>query len=800
MKQFILTTIIALATLPLFADIGVRLGTVTGMQGDTIEAGLYVDGLLTGQNVFSFQFQIAYNQSRVELIEVTNSSMLSAAPNSVWNINATGSTYNVTVTNAFGSAMTGSGELVRMKFRLLTSGYTDLTFNGTATNNFFNEGKPAMTFTNGRINVTALPTITVSVPSNTSPMAVGTTVNLSASGGTAPYTWKVTDNAIATVNASGQLTATGIGTVSAWATDSKGYSGTSAAIEIRGYRLTINDTAYYQNQYVEIPVSFQNLANKPVFSGEFSVEYNPSILNFDSIIVENQLIGGNGNSFNSNVSAPSASVQRLRVGFANSAGFTASGVLAKIRFRIANATSGSTSMSFTSVQFNNDEQAIVRNATFRINALPALTITPNAATFQNYAGETRQLTVSGGTAPYTWTSTKPLVASVDGNGLVTVYKGGETTIRVSDVWGAYKTVTFQTFDTKIKVADTLGLVVHRTFRLPIKITLPVAKERNFTAVQGKIVCNAPQIANISIATDNSLAENFATAQNISANGCTFALSGTQAITQAGVLFYAVVEFNETLRQGDSFNITLSDIILNEGSPNAVIEGGKLTVDVQQGIMADLDGSGNATGGTISVDLETVSEMTFTGTMKVTMPAGFTLDLENTLFNPNLNGLISLVITDLGNNTWLFTFSLKAPKGTIAKSSSQLTAALEPYTNLVNLAYRIDTSVPFGAYQVLIRDIQLIFEDSSELNEPEISITVSKDMTGIPAINENVLKAYIRDGMLYVSGLSVGKPLSVYSISGALIHCRIANKEDAEIPLPVRNVYIVVSGKNAVKVN
>ena len=764
MKNFILTTIIAFVAFPLFADIGVRLETVTGMQDDIVEASLFVDQTLTGQNVFSFQFQITYNQSYVELIDVTNGSMLSSASNSVWKIQEASTNY-VNITNAFGNALTGSGDLLKLKFRLLARSTTDLTFRGNSANNFFNEGQPAMTFTNGRITVNSLPSISVNIPSNTSPMAIGTTANLTASGGTAPYTWEVSDNNIATVNSSGQLTATGIGSVRVQATDSKGYSGMSANIEIRGYRLAINDTAFYQNQYVEIPVRFQNFANTPVFSGEFSVEYNPNILNFDSLIVENQIIGSAGNAFDSHISAPSSSLQRVRISFANSTGITTSGVLAKIRFKIANVTSGSTSMNFTSVQFNNNEQAIIRNATFRVTALPALTITPNNATFENFAGETRQLSVSGGTAPYTWTSSKPLVASVDQNGLVTVHKGGETTIRVSDVWGAYKTVIIKTFDTKIIISDTLGLVVHRAFRLPVEMKMPVSAERNFTAIQGKIVCDAPQVSKISIEIENSLTSNFASAQHNDSNVCTFALSGTQAITQAGVLFYAVIEFNEAIRQGDSFDISLVDIILNEVSPNAVIENGKLTVEVQQSISLEQESEGDETGGTISIELEDASTMIFIGTMRVSLPAGFTLDIASTLLNPDLENMISLSITELGNNTWLFTFAMKAPEPEgLAMRNKQLAAELEPYTNIVDIVYRINPGIANGIYYATVKDIQLVFEDNSELTQDEMSVKITINITGINTSKASDVKISLRNGTLIIDSERAEK-IEIYSVLG-----------------------------------
>jgi hypothetical protein len=62
-----------------------------------------------------------------------------------------------------------------------------------------------------------------------------------------------------------------------------------------------------------------------------------------------------------------------------------------------------------------------------------------------------------------------------------------------------------------------------------------------------------------------------------------------------------------------------------------------------------------------------------------------------------------------------------------------------------------------------------------------------------------LRARTHGSTLHVSGLTAGKPWSVYDISGALVHHSTAGGDEAEITLPVRGIYIVKSGKTAVKV-
>jgi len=64
--------------------------------------------------------------------------------------------------------------------------------------------------------------------------------------------------------------------------------------------------------------------------------------------------------------------------------------------------------------------------------------------------------------------------------------------------------------------------------------------------------------------------------------------------------------------------------------------------------------------------------------------------------------------------------------------------------------------------------------------------------------DNGLKVYVQDGILQVSGLSVGQIWHVYNIHGALIYQGTANADKAEIILPGRGVYIVTDDSKVMK--
>ncbi|MCL2040440.1 MAG: hypothetical protein FWG84_00180 [Bacteroidales bacterium] len=80
---------------------------------------------------------------------------------------------------------------------------------------------------------------------------------------------------------------------------------------------------------------------------------------------------------------------------------------------------------------------------------------------------------------------------------------------------------------------------------------------------------------------------------------------------------------------------------------------------------------------------------------------------------------------------------------------------------------------------------------------DFSITIG---VGIAEISQsNTLKAYTRNGILYVSGLTVGETWRVYDILGKLVYQGVATDETVNIPLSVSGVYIIRSGEKTAKV-
>ncbi|HEY6913187.1 MAG TPA: hypothetical protein VI413_00810, partial [Paludibacter sp.] len=159
MKRKIIGILVLLLLSGQFARaILVRFPNLTGVVGDTLTVPMYVDDDLAGNNVLSFQFNIGCSSSAVKLLGVYSTGTISAPFNTL--SVKTGTNY-FTIAGAGSSSLSGKGILLNLKLVLLASG-TYLQFNNGKTDNYFNEGLPVMTFTNGYITISPKPVIYVS--------------------------------------------------------------------------------------------------------------------------------------------------------------------------------------------------------------------------------------------------------------------------------------------------------------------------------------------------------------------------------------------------------------------------------------------------------------------------------------------------------------------------------------------------------------------------------------------------------------------------------------------------------------
>ena len=542
--------------------IRVRFPNLTGVVGDTITVPLYVDDDVTGNNIKAFQFDIGYSNSNVKFLGVNTTGTISSVFSELVVKNKID---YFTIVGAGSSSLEGSGVLLNVKLLLIGYG-SSLNFRNTNSSNFFNEGTPALTFTNGYISITAKPVINVS-PANVI-LNIGELQQFSSWGGTAPYIWSVSDNSIASIAADGKLTVLTSGIVKVISTDSKGYSGTSGNIDCRSFNATLRDTTFYQNNFIEIPLYFKNLDATPMYSGKFVFSFSESVISFDSFVTAGTILAGVANLEFSKLSGKAV------VTFAFPTGNTDSGILFKLRFKIADTNYGGSYINIEEATINESLYPKSRNGYFSIKTLPTLYISPGSA--EMFAGENKQFSVSGGTVPYTWEVENPALAITTGTGYLTAISGGNTKLLVKDFNGAKTSCTINIYDTWVNVRDSAASVDHKVLNLPIDLgSIPLGK--GIFALSGKVNSSFSKIDSIQVNTSGTLTESWQMAKLTGKNQSNFALSGTGAITNGGKMLNLKIYFNNSLVVGDAFYINCTELMLNEGTPNVKVKSGYISI-------------------------------------------------------------------------------------------------------------------------------------------------------------------------------------------------------------------------------
>ena len=248
------------------AQVTVSLPTITGQAGTTVALPVTV-GSLSGQNVYSYQFTMAFDSSVVKITSVTTAGTISNNMQLFYNI-ISGDTLKVAASGT--SALSGSGTLVNINVQLVSTGTSPLTLQ-----NFqFNEGTPAVTLTNGSVGV---PKLAVAIPADTG--RVGSTVL--------------------------------------------------------------------------VPINTNSLAGQTIYSFQFSLVFDPTMLSGVGVSTSNTL--SSSMQIITNI-VPGGAVDTLKVAAAGSTALTGQGVLIYVTGRIAKT--GTSALSLSSFQYNEGSPSV----------------------------------------------------------------------------------------------------------------------------------------------------------------------------------------------------------------------------------------------------------------------------------------------------------------------------------------------------------------------------------------------------------------------------------------------------------
>ena len=114
----------------------------------------------------------------------------------------------------------------------------------------------------------------------------------------------------------------------------------------------------------------------------------------------------------------------------------------------------------------------------------------------------------------------------------------------------------------------------------------------------------------------------------------------------------------------------------------------------------------------------------------------------------------------------------------------------------------DETAPVGDFGMQTHKAVYTPEDTINylvVSNIDVTVTVN-DITGNLVLTPPTpLRAWMRNGLLHITGIIPGKTLNVYNMMGALVYQSISTADKMDIPLRTRGVYFVRAGNNTVKV-
>jgi len=597
----------------LAGPIRLRLPDTTAMEKDTIRFPVMVDSTLSGEDVLSFQLQITFNASLLEVIDIVSAGTLTEG----WsNIEYTTPQEGTLSIAAAGSApLSGKGTLFWIRFYTKTSGNTNMQFDPDESN-LLNEGTPSLILDDGSIAVSALPVISISP--DTDLLLSSETRQFSVSGGTPPYTWGVTVDSVATISSSGLLTAEKRGLTKVHVQDSEGLRDTTNnSVEVRALKLSLADTSGWQGSTVMIPLYTTDLSSLSIVSGTVTISYNSGILKAAAYSNTGSLLEGYDQ-----LELAVHTNGTCTFSFAGTTPLSGEGVLLYLEFAIDSISTGSSNLTIETAQFNEDILAMVEAGRFDILPLPDLDLSPQTADLM--VGETQQFSVSNGTGPYTWESSNPPTAAIDENGLVTANAGGLAQVTATDVHGATGTSgSIKVYSKEITLPDTsVSLSVDAV--VPVYLT-DFLQDETLSSFEMQIEYDTTYLAFQDVTNTGTLSEGWMTAFSDKEGILTIASAGSNIISQSGKLALLHFAFKPTAVADQILNLEILQVGLNEGFPYAQTTNGSITTRTVAGKDVGVQ-SIDAPASACQLSSEEPVRITVTNAGTETIAAGTTLPL------------------------------------------------------------------------------------------------------------------------------------------------------------------------------
>jgi len=412
------------------------------------------------------------------------------------------------------------------------------------------------------------------------------------------------------------------------------------------------------------------------------------------------------------------------------------------------------------------------------------------------------MTGTGGTFALTATGTSPITFALDGTEPAGVsIVGGNLVVTNAIAAGVY------TFDITASNVTTIDDVQTFTLTVDAPVAPTITSAASFTCVAGtggSFALTATGTAPITWSLAGAPA-------GVTIVGATLNVAASVA---AGTYNLTITASNVTSNNTQNFTLTVTTPTVTPPTGTAPRITGPSSLKLNTGYAATSTEAFTISG-TPWVDVTKIS-----GDAKITWnSATYCLDIAQGL-TEGIYPVVLRATNSIGSFTFTFTLTVKGkvyyldiplsyPGGTVTASSGMDNPWLAAEGQTVTLTITPDAGyelVSINVYNygtttaVALSGTGLTRTFTMPANHITVVAVFRLIKTSVEdVVNNNGMNAFVENGVLYVSGLTIGKAWNVYNVLGTLIYQGIAADVEAEVALPGRGVYIVTDGERVIKV-
>ncbi|MDR9414829.1 MAG: Ig-like domain-containing protein [Gracilimonas sp.] len=554
-----LIMMLLVAITPVFGQAQVvdfSMNDTTLIAGETILVPVYTSNISPSDGVIAGEFEFNMNENVIDVKGVENTGSL---------LENTGSLTYFEGTDRFSFAepdtLSGSGVLFYLKVKAnpnasyFSSSDLDMTYA------MLNEGQPGVNLAESRLRIKGVRI----EPRRNIDIITGESLQFTLEDDVVgPISWEITNNAIATIDQNGLLTANAVGNLRVKATDAQGLSDSTEIFRIQPANLqnlevSIPDTSALQTQTVDVPVKVTDVSNLQITSVQMDIRYNNNYLELIDVEHTGTLADIWGE--------PTVNIDQdgVEIASAGTDTLSGSGNLFLLRFKVTGERTGFSNIEFQEILFNEELTPSIVNGSFSVDPAPEIEVFPSDTAVS--VGNTLQFSVVGGSgvAPYSWQVDDPNIATINSaTGSLEGVSRGQVVVNAIDDDGFSSEdilVDVNDFDAYL---DTSNVTYPDTFN--VSLHTEDLSAYSIFSYESEFRYDTTKLEFLGPITQNTQSENLTIETRDSLNFIRVVAAGSTPLSGTNPIIEFQFKQKQSVEDGDQLKLNLLYLNFNEPDP------------------------------------------------------------------------------------------------------------------------------------------------------------------------------------------------------------------------------------------